>query len=183
MSAQKTLVTADELLRISAQGQRCELIGGEILEMVPSGGIHGRVANRIAYLLTAYVESRDLGTVFAAETGFLIRRNPDTVRAPDVAFVAKQRLPAEAIGTAYLEGAPDIAVEVISASDLASQVHAKTQAWLDAGARLVWVVYPDSRTVTVCRSPRDVTVLFEADTLDAKPVFDDFAVPLEDVFR
>lgn len=181
MSAQKTMVTADELLRISAQGQRCELIEGEIIEMVPGGATHGRVANRIAFLLTAYVESRDLGTVFAAETGFLIGRNPDTVRAPDVAFVAKQRLLAE--GAGYLEGAPDIAAEVISPSDLASQVHAKTQAWLDAGARLVWVVYPDSRTVTVYRSPRDVTVLFEADTLDAKPVFDDFVVPLEGVFR
>ncbi len=183
MSTQQTLVTADELLRISAQGQRCELIEGEIVEMAPSGAIHGRVANRIAYLLTAYAESRDLGTVFAAETGFLIRRDPDTVRAPDVALVRKQRLPAEAISARYFEGAPDIAVEVISPSDLASQVHAKTQAWLQAGARLVWVVYPESRTVTVYRSPRDVTVLSGSDTLDAKPVLEDFAIPLEEIFR
>lgn len=183
MNAQKTLVTADELLRISAQGQRCELIEGEIVEMAPSGAIHGRVANRIAYLLTAYVESRDLGTVFAAETGFLIRQNPDTVRAPDVAFVAKQHLPAEAIGAGYFEGAPDIAVEVISPSDFASQVQAKTQAWLEAGARLVWVVYPESRTVIVYRSPRNVTVLSGPDVLDGKPVFDDFGIPLEDIFR
>ncbi|MBI2917877.1 MAG: Uma2 family endonuclease [Chloroflexi bacterium] len=183
MSAQKTLVTADELVRISAQGQRCELIEGAVVEMAPTGVNHGLVANRIAVALTNYAESRGLGAVLVGETGFLLRQDPDTVRAPDVAFVAKERLPMGPSGAGYFEGAPDIAVEVVSPSDYASQVQAKTQAWLDAGARLVWVVYPESRTVVTCRSQRAVTVLSGHDTLDAKPVFDDFAVPLEDVFR
>lgn len=183
MSAQKTLVTADELLCISAEGKRCELIRGEVIDVAPTGGLHGRVANRIAYLLTAYVEPRGLGTIFAAETGFLLQRNPDTVRAPDAAFVAKQRLPSESVAEGYVDGPPDLAVEVISPGDSASQVQAKTRAWLHAGTRLVWVVYPESKTVMVYRSRRDVTELSGGDILDGQPVFPDFSAPVDEVFR
>ena len=95
MSAQKTLVTAELLpglsSRLSSEGKRTELVEGELVVMAPAGGRHGRIANTIAYFLTQVSRDRKWGTVFAAETGFLLRRDPDTVRAPDVAFVSSER--------------------------------------------------------------------------------------------
>ncbi len=183
MSAQKTLVTADELLRISAEGKRCELVDGEVIEMAPTGVNHARVVTRIALALAIYVDSHDLGTVLTGDAGFVIRRNPDTVRAPDVAFLASERLARGSNRPGYFDGAPEIAVEVVSPSDYASEVQAKTQAWLEAGTRLVWVVFPESRTITVYRSQRDVTVLTRSDILDGKPVFSGFSAKVEEILR
>ena len=182
MSAQKTLVTAEELLRMSAEGRRCELVDGEVIEMVPTGGIHGRIIVKLAILLGTYVESRALGTVVAGDTGFLLRRDPDTVRAPDVAFLSKERLPAESIGAGFIAAVPDLVVEVISPSDYASQVQAKARAWLDVGARLVWLAYPESKTVVVYRSRRDVTEMSEGDSLDGLPVLPDFSAKVDEIF-
>jgi Uma2 family endonuclease len=95
MCARKTLLTAEELFRLSTTGWRYELVKGELFEMPPAGGRHGNVAIQIAGMLNAYVKVNQLGPVFAAETGFILRRNPDTVRAPDASFVAKERLPPE----------------------------------------------------------------------------------------
>ena len=118
----------------------------------------------------------------AAETGFIIERDPDTVRAPDAAFVSKERLPPGEAQAGFLEMAPDLAVEVISPSDTASYVQAKVEQWLAAGTRLVWVIYPDSRSVTVYHSTGEGEVLSTDDTLDGAPVFEDLSVPVQDLF-
>ena len=186
MSAQRTLITADELLDISArlsdEGQRCELVRGELLEMAPAGARHGVVALRIALRIGNYVETRELGYVFAAETGFIIQRNPDTVRAPDVAFVSKERIQGE-VPPGYMGIVPDFVVEVVSPSDSASGVQAKVEDWLMVGTRLVWVVYPDTRSVAVYHTLQDAQVLSVTDTLDAEPIFDDFSVLVSDLFK
>lgn len=186
MSAQRTLVTADELLdisvRLSVKGQRCELVRGELLKMAPAGARHGRIANTIAFIITDYVRQRDLGAVFAAETGFIIQRHPDTVRAPDVAFVSKERLQGE-VPPGYMGIVPDFVVEVVSPNDSASAVQAKVEDWMRAGTRLVWVVYPETRSVAVYRSLQDAQVLSSAETLGAAPIFDDFSVPVGDLFK
>ena len=96
MSTQRTLITAESLHEISARlsekGEKCELVRGEVVKMPPTGRTHGRIANNIAFILTSHVRRNDLGEVYAAETGFILSRSPDTVRAPDVAFVEKSRL-------------------------------------------------------------------------------------------
>ena len=186
MSPQKTLVTAELLpglsSRLSSEGKRTELVEGELVVMAPAGGRHGRIANTIAYFLTQVSRDRKWGTVFAAETGFLLRRDPDTVRAPDVAFVSSERLGTDEAPAGFLKMAPDLAVEVVSPSDSAAAVQSKVEDWLGAGTRLVWVVYPDTRSVTVYRSLNEAEVLSEPDALDGAPVLPDFALPVSDLF-
>ena len=181
-----TLVTATELPalseRLSLEGKRTELVRGDLIVMTPAGGRHGQVAHKVALVIGNYVLDRRLGRVFAAETGFLLQRDPDTVRAPDVAFVAGDRLGTGEIPAGFLEMAPDLAVEVVSPSDSAATVQAKVKDWLAAGTRLVWVVDPETRSVIVHRAAGAAVVVPEAGTLDGAPVFSDFSVRVRDLF-
>src|SRR5262245_917574 len=140
MATQVRLVTAAELSRLPADGFRYELIEGELRRMTPAGYRHGLVTMRFAWRLASHVEAHDLGTVCAAETGFLLSSNPDTVRAPDIAFVASPRQRDEESTSGYWPGAPDLIVEVLSPSDTYSEVESKVLAWLDAGARIALVL-------------------------------------------
>ena len=142
MRTRKTLLTAEELICLPTADRRYELVKGELFEMPPAGGRHGSVAMRIGSLLDTHVLANQSGYVFAAETGFILRRDPDTVRAPDASFVAKDRLPMGELPTGYVDVAPDLAVEVVSPSDRETEVLDKVEEWLQAGSRLVWVLYP-----------------------------------------
>ena len=119
----KSKFTAEDLQHLPSTEQRMELVKGKVYELAPAGGRHGSVAMRIANRLANYVNERHLGEVFAAETGFILRRDPDTVRAPDAAFVAAGRLPAGDLPAGYPELAPDLVVEVRSPSDRAGDAH------------------------------------------------------------
>ena len=182
MSAQTTLATIRELEVISASGSRCELVKGEMIEMAPAGWTHGRIANAVAFALTSYVKERGLGEVASAETGFVIGRNPDTVRAPDVSFVSSERLTGVGRVSGFLELSPDLAVEVVSPGDSAGAVQAKAEGWLEAGTRLVWVVYPESKSVVAYRPEGRARILGENDVLDGAPLFDGFALPVAELF-
>jgi Uma2 family endonuclease len=182
MSTPKVLLTADDLLRISSAGKRYELVKGELIEMAPTGGRHGRVAIRIGSRLNTYIEQEDLGEVFAAETGFLLERTPDRVRAPDVAFVSKNRLPPGDLPVGFVDIVPDLVVEVISPGDTASYVQAKVEDWLSAGVRLVWVFYPDTRSVASYGSLDEVRILTESDRLQGDPVLPGFSCLVTDLF-
>jgi Uma2 family endonuclease len=174
-------VTAEELFELPDDGLRHELVEGEQRTMAPAGFDHGRVALRIGARILDHVEQQLLGEVLAAETGFVLARGPDTVRAPDVAFVAAERVPAETRGFAEL--APDLVVEVVSPSDRASEVSSKAAMWLDAGVRLVWVVDPQARLAAVHHPGGLVTVLRADGVLDGEDVLPGFRLPLSTVFR
>lgn len=181
MSASKTLLTAEDLLAMEGD-ERYELVRGELVEMPPSpGGRHANEAARFAIFLGLHGELRGLGKVFD-NGGFRIERDPDTVRAPDVAFVVRERLPEGDPPEGYLDLTPDIVVEVVSPSDTAGDLQARATMWLRAGARIVWVAYPDTRTITDYRSLTDVKVLTVDDRLDAAPVLPEFSVPVKDLF-
>lgn len=182
MSSQKTALTAEQLLHLPDDGYRYELVKGELNKMPPAGARHGGIAATIAQVLANYVKSNRLGIVFGAETGFWIQHGPDTVRAPDAAFVANERLPEGGLPAGYFEGAPDLAVEVVSPNDTASEVQAKVEDWLRAGARLVWVVYPESHSVTVFRTWDDVRMLTAEDTLTGDPALPGFTCPVQELF-
>ena len=109
------------------------MVEGEIREMAPAGARHGRAALRVGQRIAQYVEPRRIGEAFAAETGFRIRRDPDTVRAPDASFVSNERLPVGGLPSGFLDFAPDLAVEVVSPGDSADAVQSKAEGWLAAG--------------------------------------------------
>lgn len=140
--------TADELFANPPDGP-WELVRGELRLMSPAGSKHGWVVMNIAGPLRAFVRTEGLGYVFGAETGFVIETNPDTVRAPDVAFVQKNRVDGE-LPDQFFPGAPDIAVEVLSPNDTASAVEEKSEAWLNAGCHAVWLVDPQRKTASIC---------------------------------
>jgi Uma2 family endonuclease len=175
--------TADELLGLAYDGARHELVEGRLRVMAPPGAEHGRVASTVHGLLFAQVRLTDAGVTFAAETGFLLARDPDTVRAPDAAFVTAERAAAAGRTDKYRPGAPDFAAEVISPGDGFAEVEAKALGWLAAGTRLVLVLDPTRRTATAYRGPRDVRVHTGDDLLDLSDAVTDWHVPLQDFFR
>ena len=182
MITQTQTITADQLFRLPDDDLRYELVKGELRQMSPSGHKHGKVVVRFTWRLAQHVEEHNLGVVFAAETGFQISSNPDTVRAPDVAFVSRERM--EAVGDieGYWPGAPDLVVEVISPNDSYTEVEEKVFDWLEAGSRMVVVLNPRKRVVTVYRSLTDITVLTENDTLQGGNVVPGWTMPVRVLF-
>jgi Uma2 family endonuclease len=175
-------MTADQLLRLPPDGRRYELVEGELKVMTPASPRHGRIANTVAFLLTQHVRQHDLGIVYAAETGFQLRENPDTVRAADAAFVARSRIPAEGEPEGYWAIAPDLVVKVVSPSDSASEVQSKVADWLEAGCQLVWVVYPDTQTVTEYHSLAEIQVLTAGQALEGGDILPGFACLISEIF-
>jgi Uma2 family endonuclease len=182
MNPTTALLTAADLARMPADGLRYELVKGELRTMLPSGGEHGAVGINLAVPLGQHVKANQFGVVLGAETGFMIARDPDTVRAPDVAFVRKERIPAAGIPRSFWPGAPDLAAEVVSPNDTVFEVDEKVQEWLGAGTAQVWVINPRRRTVTVYRAPTDVTILSDQDTLDGGALLPGFRCPVRDLF-
>ncbi len=173
--ALRSLMTAEELFQLPTDDYKYELAEGELIRRPPTGAKHGNVSVRVGRLLDEYVEAHDLGIVCGAETGFILQRTPDVVRAPDVAFVAKDRIPATGVPETYWPFAPDLAVEVVSPSDRVDDLQAKVGEYFTAGTRLVWVIHPRSRTVFVYRSPHDVRALGETDELSSADVLPGFS--------
>lgn len=176
------LLTLDEFERLPEDEWRTELVRGRVVREPPAGMDHGRLASRIALRVAAYVEGNDLGEVFIAETGFVLYEDPPTVRAPDVAFVAKARLPAPEDSMRFGHLAPDLAVEVVSPSNTAAEIIDKAVDYLEAGTRLVWVVEPSRRCITVYRSRDEIRLLQEGDDLEGHDVLPGFSVPVAEIF-
>lgn len=161
---------------------RCELIYGELVMMSPGGAEHGVVASRLGRAVAEFVEKNELGYAFAAETGFKLASDPDLVRAPDVSFVRRERL-AAGVPKGYFQGAPDLAVEVVSPDDSRRAVAEKVNAWLAHGCASVWVADPSKMTIEVHQS-RDTRVRFELqESLTDEPVLPGFSLSLKRVFQ
>ncbi len=148
--------------------------------MPPPGGLHGYCCSRIDRKVGNYAEANGLGHVFANDTGWVSERDPDSVRSPDVSFWRKERLPE--IPSTYIEVAPDLAVEVVSPNDHFSKINRKLREYFERGVRLVWVVDPEDRSVTVYRSRTEYAVLGEADTLDGADVLPGFTCRVAELF-
>jgi Uma2 family endonuclease len=175
-------VTADELLRMPDDGVRRELVSGEVRSMAPSGEEHGVIAAEIIMSLGPHVRSHKLGKVTSSETGYRIASDPDTVLAPDAAFVTRERIERVGVGKGYRAGAPDLVFEVVSPGDSFGDVEAKVFRWLAAGCRMVVVVNPNRRAATVYRSRNEVLLLTENDELDGGDVVPGWKLPLRDLF-
>ncbi len=182
LSAPRARMTAEELFDLPDDGGRLELVEGELAHMTPTGGTHGALAVRIGRLLDEYVEAHDLGVCCGAETGFILQRDPDTVRAPVAAVVLKSRIPETGIPAAYWPFAPDLAVEVVSPSDRLADVHVKIAEYFAAGTRLVWLVEPETRMVHVYRSPQEVEVVGTEQDLGGGDVLPGFGCAVRRLF-
>ncbi len=178
-----SLVTAAELLELpTGMGQRYQLVAGELRVMSPSGWPHGKVVGRLHTRLGSFVEKLDLGVVFGAETGFRLSSNPDTVRAPDIAFVAKQSIPANEPREGFWPGPPDLAVEVLSSGDRTAEVDEKIEAWLSAGCAAVWVVNPKLQTVAIYQPGQPAQIRSLGQVLQGDPVLSGFTCPVDELF-
>jgi len=175
------LMTADELWRMPSDHLRHELVKGELRTMPPAGFEHGVIIIRLSKLLSVHVDAKQLGLVTGAETGFTVGRNPDTVRGADVAFVSKARLPTP-FPKAFFPGAPDLAVEVLSPSDTVEEVDEKVADYLDGGSKIVWVISPKAKTVTVHRMGANPVVLRDADLLRGEEVVPGFTCKIIELF-
>jgi Uma2 family endonuclease len=178
----RSVTTADDLLHMPENGVRHELVHGELHTMTPPGAEHGRVAATVGGLLFAHARKTGNGVTMAAETGFVLARDPDTVRAPDAAYVSKER--AEKIGRTakYWPEAPNFAVEVISPEDSYHEVQDKALEWLEAGSTAVLVLDPPKRTATVYRGQGDAHVHGPEDTLDLSDAVPGFSVAVAELF-
>ena len=182
MSETSIINTANQLAAIENDGNRYELINGELNMMSPAGGKHGRIAQRINKLLAIHVDENKLGISFAAETGFLISKSPDTVRAPAGAFVNQQGWEQLENTDGFLALAPDLAIEVVSPNDSSSYVESKAQMWLDAGTMAVVVVDPDNSSVRVYRNKSEIMVYRGGDKVDLSDVVDGWSFDVSELF-
>lgn len=137
-----------------------ELVAGRLVREPRPGFRHGRLSSKLTRILEGFVEANGLGAI-VVEAGFRLADDPLTIRGPDVAFVRAPRIPAEPV-TGFFPGAPDLAIEIVSPSNRAADIQTKVREYLDAGTRLVWVVYPETRTVAVHES-RDAARFLEVD--------------------
>ncbi|HEX4934550.1 MAG TPA: Uma2 family endonuclease [Gemmatimonadaceae bacterium] len=172
-------MTAEELMRLNLPNQRTELVRGVLRVREPAGYRHGDVAATALILLGSYVREYRLGRVFAAETGFTLERAPDTVRAPDVAFISTARLlPRDTRGYALI--APDLVVEFLSPDSRPGELLEKISDWLRAGTRLVWIIDPIRRAAQVYRADGTVAVRGENDPLEGEEVLPGFSCQLSE---
>lgn len=177
------LITAEEFSRMPdpPDGSKQELVRGVIVTMPPPKGLHGYTCSRVDRRVGNFVDSHGLGHVFANDTGFVTERDPDTVRGPDVSYWSKTRLP-EIPKDEYIDIPPDLAVEVVSPSDHFTRINRKVIEYLDKGVRLIWVVDPEDRTVTMYRSRTNYAILTENETLDGGDVLPGFSCKVAELF-
>ena len=174
------LVTADKLLHMNTPDKRIELVRGVLVVREPPGYRHGRVAMQLYDLLAAHVKRTGTGMAFASEIGFTLASGPDTVRAPDVGFISRERLPDPDTQGFPLQ-TPDLVVEVLSPNDRPGETLAKVGDWLEAGTRLVWVIDPERRLARVYRHDGSETSIPEENQLDGEEVLPGFSCRLASI--
>lgn len=187
MATTQRIMTADEFYRLPREGRR-RLIAGRLISLSPGNKRHGKYAMRLSIPLGAFVYAHGLGEVYAAETGFQLDRDPDTVQAPDLAFASRARADAaeEAEGP-WWPGAPDLAVEVVSPNDTFSEVTETVDTWLRHDTRVVVVIDPRRRSVSLHRPAStpgrtDEQMLGEADLLTIPELFGEWSLPVAAIF-
>ena len=181
----KARLTAEDLWRLGEGDVRRELVNGEVVETAPVGGMHGRITGRIFRRLIEHAERHDGGEVLVGDVGFVLNlpHDPERVRAPDVAFVSSHRLPEGQVPEKFLAGPPDLAAEVLSPTDNPLEIQQKVRDYLDAGARLVWVIAPQAKTATVYRADGSARLLREHEHLEGEDVLPGLAISLAELFQ
>jgi Uma2 family endonuclease len=184
MSVKQHLVTAEEFWEMpEVPGKRFELVDGDVIEMSPAGAEHTRIMFMLAQRLERFASQNGLGIAMPEGLGFVLRRDPDLVREPDVSFIAAARIPAEGLPKGYWEGPPTLAVEVVSPHDRAMEIDERVQDYLQAGTRQVWVLKPNRRAVSIYRTQEDTRELGPDAQLDGGDILPGFTVTVGELFE
>lgn len=184
MAVTQRLMTAEELWDMpDIPGKQLELVRGELIEVPTPGAIHNVIVDLIHYLLRGFVTERRLGIVFGDNMGYVLHRGPDTVRIPDVSFVAWEHVPETGIPEGSWLIPPDLAVEVVSPTDHANDVYDKAREYVESGVRIVWVLWPKRRAVSVHTRDEKTAELGPDDTLDGGEVLPGFGVRVGELFE
>jgi len=174
-----TLADFEELPEEDAY--RVELVRGRLVREPRPGARHGRLTVILSVEIEMFAREHALGLTFA-DAGFVLADDPPTVRGPDVAFLTQETVRREGSPAGFWRVAPDLAVEILSLSNRAAEIQEKVLEYLAAGTRLVWIVDPNTRSVTVYRSPSEIRILRESDVLDGADVLPGFALPISRLF-
>jgi Uma2 family endonuclease len=177
---QTKLITGEELLALGDIGP-CELIDGRIVPMSPTSKEHGSLESRLDRSLGGFVEAHGLGEAFVGEVGIYIRRGPDRIRAADFAFVSNERL-RQSTGQGFLGVAPELVVEIVSATDRWSEIRQKLGDYFSIRVERVWIVEPENRDVLVYRSSTEAQAVREGDTLRGEGALEGFSLAVSDLF-
>ena len=177
----RELMTATDLLTLRLDHKSTELVRGRLIVREPPSTYHGRVQSTLNLLVASYVRTNALGVVFGQDTGFKIASDPDTVRAPDLAFVDRARA-GQIPPRGYAAMAPDLVAEILSPDDRPGEVLAKVGEWLDAGVRLVWVIDPERRVATAYHASGDVATVASDASVSGEPVLPGFSFRLAELF-
>jgi Uma2 family endonuclease len=179
----KQAVTAEQFWEMpEIPGKRFELVDGELVAMPTAGALHNVIVPVLNHLLYTFVSARNLGLVLGDNTSYLLHRNPDRVRIPDLSFIAWGRIPAEGVPEGLWFVAPDLAVEVVSPTDRVADVYRKVDQYLESGVRLVWVLWPQPQTLSVHVAGEEARELSAKDGLDGGDVLPGFAVRVGNLF-
>ena len=180
--AKSQTMTVEQLYSLPNDGQRHELAHGWLVSEPPPGIRHGCVAMRMGALLDAFIREYKVELIVSSEAGFVLHRSPDTVRAPDLALIARQRYLALNDNRKAMPGEPDLAIEILSPSNRWPEVHAKVADYLAAGTTVVWVVDPEAEHVRSYRALLEPHVLTGSDPLTAPDLLPGFNVPVSELF-
>lgn len=180
---EKKIWTDEEFMALSQDGHRYEIVNGELIDMGNSGAKHGYIAIILSSALFAVVIAQKLGALFDSSTAFKMKSG--NKRSPDISFFAKERLQGlEELPTGFLEGAPDLAIEVLSPGNTIEEIDDKLVEYFENGARLVWVINPNQHYVLVYRSAQEPDRLLKrSDSLDGEDVVPSFSLPVADLFQ
>ena len=181
-TTREKLLTADDLLELHSKGVRGELVRGVFCEIMSAGVEHGQIVMNLGGELRNFIRPRRLGKLFGSDGGVLLERGPDTVREPDIGFISAEKSPLGERMVGYADVVPDLAVEIVSPSDSRQSIHERAQMWLSFGVRLVWVGFPEERTVDVYPGGGAMFTLREGDTLDGDDVLPGFSCAVSDIF-
>jgi Uma2 family endonuclease len=182
MATTEKLLTVEEFEQLPDDGKRYELIDGELREMAPTVNWHGEVESSLVIRLGGHVQAYGLGRVSCGEILYIVRRNPDRVRAADIAFIRQERVPSLEARQHIMKVIPDLVVEILSKNDTVEEISDKIDDWLNAGVQMLWVVDPFRRTVTIYRPGYDPVLLGERATLEGDPVVPGFRCPVAEIF-
>lgn len=176
------LMTAEDLWQLPDTGMRHELIDGELVEIMPPGGVHGAIAVILSTLLRVWAKQQRRGYI-GVEAGYILKRNPDKVRGPDVSYVRAESIPASGVPEGFWTIAPDLAIEVVSPTETAEEIREKVRDFLVAGTSIVWVVYPRSREVIVHLPNGTAQTYDENAVLTSPTILPNFSCTVAELFE